>query len=742
MTSKATGFETGTAGSALTTGDTGDPDTPNEVAITAGGSATYSSTYAAHANLSVRLKNTTSGDKITVGFISFNSTTVCGSAYIRFQSYPSAASDLATIRNSTTNAMKVQIWSDGKLRVLNSAGTTVKTFASAIGTGSWIRLEWQATKGTTTSDGRIRVAYYALDDETAVDSYDSGTTTNTGTTNLVVAHLGMMTGTATGEFWVDCLQAVDTSGPLGPWASGSASSLSDQSTATDAGVTYFYVYTVAVDDTSDTTDYQDVTAPTTDPAAEFDVATVGTARVGGGVGWLYGLQEGSGSTTAGDVSGVPGRPKLTLGHQGTGGEADFGASGIMPEGTAMQLTPAGSGSGYQLYSSLPRSFTSTSFTFLCQFNWTGDTGVELFRVGNIADGIVSLEATPTGVTVLMRTLLGASVTATKEATTNDGRPHFVVLTAVGNEARLYVDEDPVAATAVPQGMGYVDGLTIGSPISADPLQIAWVGYLVGSMSAERVAELSALATGDAESSDARVGRIVRWVGGELEFEGEAGLSDVAYQATGGAQALDIIAEANKVEGGVFFATGDGRFRQHSRSHRYNAPVAATIPATLVNPGDLQIVLDTSRLVNDVTVSRPSGATYRARNEPSVSAYGEFSDEQTIYAATDTSLESAAGWLVRRYGDIAPHIPSVTLDLLTMDAATAAQVLSLEIGDRIQITGMPSQTPGGATVDLFVEGFSESVSASSWALTINTTPGGFGDVAVVGTSLVGTAPVAY
>lgn len=61
---------------------------------------------------------------------------------------------------------------------------------------------------------------------------------------------------------------------------------------------------------------------------------------------------------------------------------------------------------------------------------------------------------------------------------------------------------------------------------------------------------------------------------------------------------------------------------------------------------------------------------------------------------------------------------MAVNVLCADAATQAAVLGLQQGSRIQITGLPSQAPS-TTLDLIVEGWSESISITEWTLTLTT-----------------------
>lgn len=448
--------------------------------------------------------------------------------------------------------------------------------------------------------------------------------------------------------------------------------------------------------------------------SELGVDTV----LAGGVQYLWGLQESSGSTTAGDVSGAPGRPLLTATQLGTGGTLDMGTAGIMPEGTAALFTPDETDVGGIVLAntSAPLFYLGTEWTLFAQFAWGGGDAVALLNIGA---GRVKVLASGSAVAATF-TVGAATQTVTRPTATGDNRPHFVAVKVSGGTVTVTVDDDSTSA-ALGVSLGSVAGITVGSSVGA-PHQVAWVGFANAAFSTARIAELAGLATGAPEGSGARVSRILGWLGLAPDALVDDGLSDVAYQACGGRQALDVIAEANEVEQGVFFPAGDGMLVQRGRERRYNLTPSIVLTATEVNP-DLSVAVDLARVVNDVTASRPAGRTYRARNEDSIAAYGPRADERTLYAASDDDLVAAADWLVNRYGVPAPRIPSVTVNLLAADDDQARSVLGAQIGDMIQILGMPATTPGGTTVNLIVEGVEESLSATDWRVTFATSPAG-------------------
>jgi len=747
VTTKKTGFENGSNGTTITTSG-GNPDAFTEVVLVNTGTAKYSTTHAAHGSMGALIDAPVSGDKATVGWMSgFAASTLTVSVYMYCAAYPSAATDIGAIRNSTVNAMKVQLWNDGKIRVVNAAGTTIKTFASAIGTGSWVRLEYSATKGTTAGNGRIQCAYYAGDATSATDSYDSGTTTDAGTTDLTVGHHGWLSGSSTGQYWIDSFQVQDAAPPLGPWNTDLVFVIDDTVGIADDGLAEAYDWAFTVDDTVGIADDLVQVGPAMDATLAEDLAVLGSARLGSGAGWLYPLQEPENATSAGDFSGVPGRPRLRATRYGKdpGPRPTFGVADVMPDGTCVTFTPTGYGDGYALDSGSVRSYLSTGYTVLVQWAWSGVDGVELVRIGDATGPGLVISAMASGVWARTISETGRSVLAAKSVVTNDGLPHAAVVSVSGNTVSLWVDLDPVAATAIPQGMGWVQGLTVGYP-SHDPVSIAWVGYSPRVVDAEGAALLTGLALGDAEPSDVRVARAARWLTG-AQVRTEPGLSEVAYQPTAGMQALDVIADVNVVEDGVFFTTGDGEFVQHSRRHRYNPQLVATISASICDPADLSPIVDLSRIVNDLQVNGPDGSGYLARDVASINEHGERSGgDLTVYAADDTAAEALALHRVAKYAQPGVRVGRITVDLLAADAGTANRILSLEIGDRIQLVDMPATTAGGTALDLIVEGFpSEVMSPVAWRITIATSPADLSNIAHLDSptyGVLGSSRLAY
>jgi hypothetical protein len=78
--------------------------------------------------------------------------------------------------------------------IQNAAAASVIASPYPLQPNHWYRVEMAVTKGTTTSNGRIEFAYYDKDSSAAIYTADTGTTTNTGTTDFATIRVGSSNG--------------------------------------------------------------------------------------------------------------------------------------------------------------------------------------------------------------------------------------------------------------------------------------------------------------------------------------------------------------------------------------------------------------------------------------------------------------------------------------------------------------------------------------------------------------------
>ena len=106
------------------------------------------------------------------------------------------------------------------------------------------------------------------------------------------------------------------------------------------------------------------------------------------------------------------------------------------------------------------------------------------------------------------------------------------------------------------------------------------------------------------------------------------------------------------------------------------------------------------------------------NAASAEDHGARRTQRDTLATTDAEVESLANSLVNRYGEPRTRIPSVEVDVLN-SPATVDTIAALDLSDVIELTNCPAQV-GASTVGLFIEGYSETLAATSWVIAFNTT----------------------
>lgn len=293
--------------------------------------------------------------------------------------------------------------------------------------------------------------------------------------------------------------------------------------------------------------------------------------------------------------------------------------------------------------------------------------------------------------------------------------------------RMYIDGAMVKSQVVvdtDRGQFASGLLAVGRNLAGSMCNVAvYESRLTDSQVATLAALSTAGATGD--SSDGRIARIASYVGmgpGELSLEAGV-LQTVPSQSLADTKVFTAWQDVATAEGGAVFFDGSDRLVLHNRYHRLRSATQAPAVALVsedVNHDDLAITVDKQFLQNTITGTRRDGATQKVVNDASVTKYGEYPASLDLLVATDAEALDRIAWQVGRYAEPRPRLSSVTVDLLTQpDAAKVRALLLVELGDRITIAGLPSQSPISAP-DLIVEGISESQSIDTWQLTFNTT----------------------
>lgn len=194
--------------------------------------------------------------------------------------------------------------------------------------------------------------------------------------------------------------------------------------------------------------------------------------------------------------------------------------------------------------------------------------------------------------------------------------------------------------------------------------------------------------------------------------------------------VDLLKEAAEVDQGVLaeMRTLPG-VAYRTRTTIENQPTRLTWDASargVINP--FEPTLDDQRISNDFTASRVDGSAYRVTDPASIETDGIYADSVNLNVASDTQLPDQAGWRLRLGTWPGMRYPSLPLEL-DFAADLTADWVNLALGDRVQVTNLPSEHPTGP-VDVLVEGYDETFSQWGWSPELNCSPAEPHDVGIV------------
>ncbi|MEV6105695.1 hypothetical protein AB0M28_13405 [Streptomyces sp. NPDC051940] len=212
-----------------------------------------------------------------------------------------------------------------------------------------------------------------------------------------------------------------------------------------------------------------------------------------------------------------------------------------------------------------------------------------------------------------------------------------------------------------------------------------------------------------------------------------------------AHSLELLEEAADADGGILYEDRERpalRFR--GRATMYNQTPALTLAyAGGVLGTPLEPTGDDDATENDVTVSRVNGSSARVTEDSgplSVLAppdgVGPYPVSTTLNLHSDLQTPSQAGWRLHLGTWEGRRYPQVRVRVHKASAALLEQILAVDVGDLIRLTGMPIWVAPG-DVDLIVLGYEETWrSAREWDIVFNCAPGGPWSVGVRDDAVLG------
>lgn len=196
--------------------------------------------------------------------------------------------------------------------------------------------------------------------------------------------------------------------------------------------------------------------------------------------------------------------------------------------------------------------------------------------------------------------------------------------------------------------------------------------------------------------------------------------------------LDVLRDAEAADMGILHeqraALG---LRYVTRAALYNAPPVLTLDGAAEGVGDILNpfvpVLDDAYLRNDIAAQRPGGTEVRAVDPESIAQSGVYADSVTVNVASDDQVADQAQWRLWHGSQSGMRYPAVA-PALDVRPDLYAQWAAVDIGDRVDIIGLPPQHSGDV-VRQIVQGGLETLAPSRYGAEATLAPYGPYQVAV-------------
>jgi len=454
------------------------------------------------------------------------------------------------------------------------------------------------------------------------------------------------------------------------------------------------------------------------------------------------LTDDAGSTQAVQAPIVGSSP---LGLAGSGPAVLFGDAGPgVGDGTGVKFAPASSGSGQCLVGTLPAGLSlAGAYTIECFVNV--GTSMPSWATGGGNEYVLALTASPTS--VLLGFFVASGVPSYFEAAGQagpgsiaDGGWHHLAAVRSGGTVTFYVDGVSAGTFA---GSANATGavLTVGDFATAGLSRFQGnIGQITISDTALSAARISAHAdtrngySGD--TTDARIARYLSFAGlTATDWTLDAGQTTVGTYPQAGKDVVSACQDMATTEGGgavIWVRPSDGDIRFPNRRYRDTTTPALTIDASVdLDASIYDPAFDETTLVNTSTVSRSaeSGVLSTQTYTDTVSVaqpptgFGPATADITTYTLSDQDALNLAQAQVAGNAYPAFRLNQIAVKLSASTNNLYASLAAVEIGSRIRITNLPPGAAPLGTLDLFVEGWTETVDEGTYRWVADTSPVG-------------------
>ncbi len=311
----------------------------------------------------------------------------------------------------------------------------------------------------------------------------------------------------------------------------------------------------------------------------------------------------------------------------------------------------------------------------------------------------------------------------------DVKAHHFVATQNAGTWSFYVDGTlrgtTVSAVAAPASPALLVQAEIGS--GGQQAVLGPVAVYTAALSAARVGAHYAAGIGNAgETSGVRVARLLRYAGlASSEINADAGRETLSAQPALGAKVVAACQDVATSEGGgaAFYVAPDGRVRFADRAFRKPGDPVMTVDAGAdLDAGAFAPSYDELTLVNSSTVTRDGGTAQTFTDAASVAKFNLTTDSATTQAVSDQAALNLAQWRVRSQSAPGLRLAAVALDLLTATTPGLYEALAaIQIGSRVRVTNLDATASARPTIDLLVEGWTETVGIDQYTVVLDASP---------------------
>lgn len=458
-------------------------------------------------------------------------------------------------------------------------------------------------------------------------------------------------------------------------------------------------------------------------------------------------------TRAGTISGSP---SMSSSDVFTGSEALPTVSGSKWTFVVPRYTAASSGSSVSFLLYIPTSSAPANNTILARLSTSGtadrwDLVYSTGSGGGLSLGVYSASDEAKATPIFAPGLVIAtgindrpwlvSIGFQQSGTTI--KFDFALTLINGNNGRLISSQ--LAQTASSQSCGVATRLVIAPNGGVD-------GVTVGHVSVQNTIPTSTEAITNGfigETAGKRIERICTEEG--IAFRNIGDIRNTVPMGPQGADTFSaIIQECADADLGMIFEPRDMLgIGYRTRSSFYNQPVIVALDyAASEVSGTLDPTDDDQAIVNDITVARSGGSSYRYQvtdgplsTQPPPDGIGRYQGSVTINVADDSTLGDQASWRAHMGTVDEARYPTIGADFrapgVIGNTALNEALLALEVGDRVTIDNPPEWLPPEEITQI-VQGISESYGNYAHDLTCNTSPESPFRIGVCGTSRIDTS----